>query len=118
MSFSESQHEKSFNNLFVYLHNLRRTNTHTYTHIKTDLMDRFEACFVVIGWVINSFLFPQIIKIHAFVGCFLPVIFTGSVPLRGDYPKTMFVVVAIDGNNHTLSIACGLAVENNLYYCT
>nr|KAJ0185651.1 hypothetical protein LSAT_V11C900467480 [Lactuca sativa] len=39
-----NNHEESFNNLSVYLHNLRRTNTHTYTHIKIDLMDRFEAC--------------------------------------------------------------------------
>nr|KAJ0223717.1 hypothetical protein LSAT_V11C200068480 [Lactuca sativa] len=30
----------------------------------------------------------------------------------------MFVAVAINGNNHTLPIAFGLAVENNLYYCT
>nr|KAJ0212913.1 hypothetical protein LSAT_V11C400164950 [Lactuca sativa] len=98
MSLSESRHEESFNNLPIYLHNLRRTNLRTYTHIRTDLMDRF--------------------KLYAFIGCFLPVIFISSVPLRGDYLKTMFVVVAIYGNNKTLPIAFALAVENNLYCCT
>nr|KAJ0189129.1 hypothetical protein LSAT_V11C800396290 [Lactuca sativa] len=79
---------------------------YTYTHIKTDLMDRFEACFVAIGWVI-----------HAFICCFLSVIFIGSVHLREDYLKTMFGTVAINRNNQTLPIEFGMAVENNLYYC-
>nr|KAJ0202195.1 hypothetical protein LSAT_V11C600332480 [Lactuca sativa] len=50
MSFSDIEHEERFNNLLVYLHNLERTNLHTHTHIKTDLMDRFQACFLAIGW--------------------------------------------------------------------
>nr|KAJ0223280.1 hypothetical protein LSAT_V11C200095920 [Lactuca sativa] len=84
-----------------------RTNTHTYTHIKTDLMDHFKACYVVIGRVV-----------HAFISCFLYVIFIRSVSLRGDSLKTMFVAVAIDGNNHILPIAFGLAMENNPYRFT
>nr|KAJ0221401.1 hypothetical protein LSAT_V11C200064910 [Lactuca sativa] len=107
MSFSDSEHEESFKNLPVYLHNLRRTNPHTHTHFKTDLMDRFQSCFLAIGWVV-----------HEFINCFLPVIFIGSARLRGNYLKTMFVVVAKDGNNLTFSIAFGMAVENNMVSCT
>nr|KAJ0194980.1 hypothetical protein LSAT_V11C700351690 [Lactuca sativa] len=106
MSFSESRHEESFNNLSVYIHNLRQTNPHAYTHIKTDLMDRFETCFMAIGWIV-----------HAFIGCFLPVILIGNVPLRREYLKTMFIAVAINENNQTLNIAFVLVVENNLYCC-
>nr|KAJ0211506.1 hypothetical protein LSAT_V11C400166390 [Lactuca sativa] len=40
------------------------------------------------------------------------------VPLRGDYLKTMFIAVAIDRNNQTLSVTFFLAVENNIYCCT
>nr|KAJ0201589.1 hypothetical protein LSAT_V11C600311660 [Lactuca sativa] len=90
MSLSESQHEESFNNMSIYLHNLRKTNSLTYTHIKTNLIDHFEACFVAIGWC----------------------------PCKRDYLKTMFVAVAIDMNNQTLPIAFGLTMENNLYCCT
>nr|KAJ0201522.1 hypothetical protein LSAT_V11C600312530 [Lactuca sativa] len=70
-------------------------------------MDLFEACFVAIGWVV-----------HAFIGCFLPIIFVDSFHLGGDYLKTMFVVDAIKGNKKTFQIAFGLPMENNLYYCT
>nr|KAJ0212858.1 hypothetical protein LSAT_V11C400192710 [Lactuca sativa] len=101
------EHEESFNKLHVYLHNLRRTNLHTHTHIKTNLMDRFQSCFLAIGWVV-----------HAFINCFLSVIFIGSVHLRGNYLKTMFVVVTKDGNNLNFPIAFGTAVENNLVSCT
>nr|KAJ0195894.1 hypothetical protein LSAT_V11C700375820 [Lactuca sativa] len=107
MSFSDSDHEESFNNLPVYLYNLRRFNPHTHTDIKTDLMDRFQSCFLTIGWVV-----------HAFVNCFLPVLYIGSVCLKGDYLKTIFVAVAKDGNNLTIPIAFGMAVENNVVSST
>nr|KAJ0189984.1 hypothetical protein LSAT_V11C800391450 [Lactuca sativa] len=107
MNFYDTEHEESFNNLLVYLHNLRRTNLLTHTHIKKDLMDRFQSCFLAIRWVV-----------HVFINCFLPVIFIGSVRLRGDYLKTMFVAVAKDGNNLTFPIAFGMTVENNLVSCT
>nr|KAJ0221793.1 hypothetical protein LSAT_V11C200054970 [Lactuca sativa] len=100
MSFSDSENEKSFNHLLVYLHNLRRSNPHTHIHIKTDLMDRFLACFLAIGWVIH--FFSNFIFLY----------------LRGDYLKTMFVAVAKDGNNQTFPIAFSMAVENNLDNCT
>nr|KAJ0210404.1 hypothetical protein LSAT_V11C400197430 [Lactuca sativa] len=58
------------------------------------------------------------VMVHAFIGCFLLVIFIGSVPRRGEYIKTMFAVVDIDGNIQTLPIVFGLAVEYNLYRCT
>nr|KAJ0222115.1 hypothetical protein LSAT_V11C200098750 [Lactuca sativa] len=117
MSFSERQHEESFNNLPIYLHNLRRTNLHNYTHIITDLMDLFEACFVVDNAFTSKLIrvCSQKIQLHAFISCFLPVIIIGSVPFRGDYLKTIFVAVAIKGNNHTLPVTFGLVVENNIY---
>nr|KAJ0192438.1 hypothetical protein LSAT_V11C800395340 [Lactuca sativa] len=109
MSFSDSVHEEIFNNLPVYLYNLRQTNLHTHTHIKMDLMDRFQSFFLAIGWVV-----------HAFVNYCLPVLYIGSVRLRGDYLKTMFVVVAVAkyGNNLTIPIAFGMAVENNVVSST
>nr|KAJ0188970.1 hypothetical protein LSAT_V11C800427210 [Lactuca sativa] len=107
MSFSKSEHEESFNNLHVYLYNLRRTNSHSYTYIKTDVMDHFQVCFVAIGCVL-----------HAFIGCLLSVVFIGSVYLREYHLNTMFVAVAIDENNQTLPIAFGMAEENNIDCCT
>nr|KAJ0222710.1 hypothetical protein LSAT_V11C200056380 [Lactuca sativa] len=91
MSFSGSEHEESFYNFHVYLHNLRRTNPHTDAHIKTDLMDRFQCCFLAIGWVVYF------------------------VRLRGNYLKTMYVAVAKNGNNLTFPIAFGMVVENNMF---
>nr|KAJ0210515.1 hypothetical protein LSAT_V11C400160820 [Lactuca sativa] len=70
-------------------------------------MDRFQSCFLAIGWVV-----------HAFVNCFLLVLYIGSVRLRGDYLKTMFVAVAKDGNNLTIPIAFGMAFENNVVSST
>nr|KAJ0206782.1 hypothetical protein LSAT_V11C500234790 [Lactuca sativa] len=70
-------------------------------------MDRFETCFVAIRWVV-----------YAFIGCFLSVIFIGSVSLREEYIKTTFLVVAIHENNQTLLIAFGMTVKNNIYCCT
>nr|KAJ0197340.1 hypothetical protein LSAT_V11C700371870 [Lactuca sativa] len=43
--------EESFTNLQVYLFNLQRTNHHCYTSIKTDVMGRFQLCFMAIGCV-------------------------------------------------------------------
>nr|KAJ0218848.1 hypothetical protein LSAT_V11C300117200 [Lactuca sativa] len=101
------EQEENFNNLPVYLHNLRQINPHTHTHIKTDLMDRFQSCFLAIRWVV-----------HAFINFFFPVIFIGSVHHRGNYLKTMFVAVAKDGNKLTFPIAFGMVVENNLVSCS
>nr|KAJ0227745.1 hypothetical protein LSAT_V11C100045380 [Lactuca sativa] len=58
------------------------------------------------------------IQVHAFINCFFPVIVKGSLCLRGDYLKIMFVVVAKDGNNQNFHIPFGMAVENNLDCCT
>ncbi|XP_023729221.2 uncharacterized protein LOC111876892 [Lactuca sativa] len=107
MSFSYNDHEESFTNLHVYLHNIQRTNPHSYTYIKTNVLDRFQLCFVAIRCVINTFL-----------GCMLPVIFIGSVRIRGEYLNAVFVAVAMDGNNNTTPIAFGIGVANNVNSCT
>nr|KAJ0202187.1 hypothetical protein LSAT_V11C600317790 [Lactuca sativa] len=90
MSFSYNDHEESFTNLHVYLHNIQRTNPHSYTYIKTDVLDRFELCFVVIR----------------------------CVRIRGEYLNSIFVAVAMDGNNNNTPIAFGIGVANNVNSCT
>nr|KAJ0186145.1 hypothetical protein LSAT_V11C900498940 [Lactuca sativa] len=102
MSFSNSDQEKSFTNLYVYLHNIRWTNLHSYINIKTKVMDHFQLCFVFIAYVL-----------HVSIGCLLSVIFIGSVLLRWDYLMIMFIAFAMDENNHTLPIAFGNGVTNN-----
>nr|KAJ0195919.1 hypothetical protein LSAT_V11C700368440 [Lactuca sativa] len=89
MSFSNIEHEESFNNLPMYLHNLRRTNPHSHPN-------GFDGSFPIL-----------------FSGYWMG----GSVRLRGDYLKTMFVAVAKDVNNLTFPIAFGMAFENNLVSC-
>nr|KAJ0201852.1 hypothetical protein LSAT_V11C600324940 [Lactuca sativa] len=51
-------------------------------------------------------------NVHAFICCFLHVIFIYSVHLRGDHLKTMFIAVVINENNQTIHIAFALAMEN------
>nr|KAJ0192086.1 hypothetical protein LSAT_V11C800395230 [Lactuca sativa] len=95
-------------------------------------MGRFEACFVVIGWVVYLFSVllycffkidndstsklirccSQKIQLRAFIVCFLPCPY-----LRG-LPKNNVSRGAINRNNQTLTIAFGMVVENNLYCCT
>nr|KAJ0221904.1 hypothetical protein LSAT_V11C200056370 [Lactuca sativa] len=48
----------------------------------------------------------------------LPVIFLGNVRIRGEYLNSMFVAVAVDGNNNTTPIAFGIGVESNVNSCT
>nr|KAJ0188459.1 hypothetical protein LSAT_V11C900494690 [Lactuca sativa] len=103
MSFSYNDHEESFTSSPVYLHNIQRTNPHSYTFIKTDVLDRFELCFFAIQCVINAFL-----------RCMLSVIFIGSVRIRGEYVNSMFVAVSMDGNNNTTPIEFGIEVANNV----
>nr|KAJ0212118.1 hypothetical protein LSAT_V11C400160800 [Lactuca sativa] len=48
----------------------------------------------------------------------LPVIFIGSVCIRGEYLNSMFVAVDMDGNNNTMQIAFCIGVANNVNSCT
>nr|KAJ0189219.1 hypothetical protein LSAT_V11C800401270 [Lactuca sativa] len=48
----------------------------------------------------------------------LLVIFIGSVRIRGEYLNSMFVAVAMDGNNNTTAIAFSIRVANNVNSCT
>ncbi|CAI9268853.1 unnamed protein product [Lactuca saligna] len=41
-----------------------------------------------------------------------------NVRIRGDYLNSMFVAVAMDGNNNTTPIAFGIGVTNNVNSCT
>ena len=48
----------------------------------------------------------------------LSVIFIESVRIRGEYLNSMFVAIAMDGNNNTTPIAFGIGVANNVNSCT
>nr|KAJ0225786.1 hypothetical protein LSAT_V11C100034400 [Lactuca sativa] len=48
----------------------------------------------------------------------LLVIFIGNVRIRGEYLNSMFIAVAMDGNNNTTPIAFGIGVANNVNSCT
>nr|KAJ0188848.1 hypothetical protein LSAT_V11C900467140 [Lactuca sativa] len=52
-----------------------------------------------------------------FICCLLSVIFISNAPLRGDYLQTMFIVVAMDGNNQPLPIIF-FFVKNIVDSCT
>lgn len=57
-------------------------------------------------------------QVNAFIGCMLHVIFIGGVCIRGDYLNTMFVAVAVIGNNNAITIEFSIDVEVNIESCT
>nr|KAJ0198852.1 hypothetical protein LSAT_V11C600331180 [Lactuca sativa] len=106
MSFSKSEHEKTLPT-YMFIYTTLDGPTLILTRHQNDVMDRFQLCFVVIGCVPN-----------AFIGCLLSVIFIGSVHLRENYLKTMFVVVAMDRSNQTVHITFRIGMANNIDSCT
>nr|KAJ0198769.1 hypothetical protein LSAT_V11C600332460 [Lactuca sativa] len=93
MSFSYNDHEESFTNFPVYIHNIHRTNPNSYTYIKTDVLDRFQLCFFAIRCVL-------------------------IVHIKGKYLTAIFVAIDMDGNNNTTPISFGIGVANNVNSCT
>ncbi|KAD2392864.1 hypothetical protein E3N88_39841 [Mikania micrantha] len=90
--------EDSFAKLPIYGHNLIRENPGTFTHIQLDAMGRFEMFFVAIGVAVSIF----------FINYLRPLIIIGGAHLKGKFKGTMFLVVAMDGNNQILPIAFGI----------
>lgn len=68
-------------------------------------------------FIINDLFSEKKMQLHAVIGCLMPIIFTGSVHLRGGYLQTMSIEVAIKGNNRTKSIMFCLGVTNNINSC-
>ncbi|KAJ9541351.1 hypothetical protein OSB04_027857 [Centaurea solstitialis] len=81
---------ESFTRLPAYLYNLELTNPGTQTSIRVDTKGRFEECFVALG-----------VAVHA-------------AHLKGPYLGTMFLVVAMDGNNNIVPIAFGVGAKSPL----
>ncbi|KAJ9566475.1 hypothetical protein OSB04_002441 [Centaurea solstitialis] len=90
-------HAESFTRLPMYLYNLERANPGTITSIRTDSSGRFAECFVAVG-----------VAIHTFLQNLRPVLIIDAAHLKGEYLGTMFLVVAMDGNNNIVPVALGV----------
>ncbi|KAJ9554871.1 hypothetical protein OSB04_009485 [Centaurea solstitialis] len=90
-------HVESFTRLPMYLYNLERANPGTRTSIRTDSSGRFAECFVSLG-----------VAIHTFLENLRPVLIIDDAHLKGEYLGTMFLVVAMDGNNNIVPVALGV----------
>ncbi|KAJ9544068.1 hypothetical protein OSB04_023775 [Centaurea solstitialis] len=88
---------ESFTRLPAYLYNLELTNPGTQTSIRVDTEGRFEECFVALG-----------VAIHTFLQNLQRVLIINAAHLKGPYLGTMFLVVAMDGNNNIVPIAFGV----------
>ncbi|GJT41362.1 transmembrane 9 superfamily member 11-like protein [Tanacetum coccineum] len=89
--------EESFAELPLYCHNLKLKNQRTITHIETDDEDRFEIFFLAVGAVIRTFVLHM-----------RPLIIIDGAHLKGEFLGTMYLAVAMDGNNQILPLAYGV----------
>ncbi|GJR94062.1 calcium uniporter protein [Tanacetum coccineum] len=89
--------QESFSELPLYCHNLKLKNQGTITHIETDDEDRFEIFFLAIGAVIRTFVLHM-----------RPLIIIDGAHLKGEFLGTMYLAVAMDGNNQILPLAYGV----------
>ncbi|GJY35921.1 reverse transcriptase domain-containing protein [Tanacetum coccineum] len=89
--------EESFAELPLYCHNLKLKNPGTITHIETDDQDRFEILFLAVGAAIRTF-----VSHHA------PFDYNNGAHLKGEFLGTMYLAVAMDGNNQILPLAYGV----------
>nr|GEZ87753.1 hypothetical protein [Tanacetum cinerariifolium] len=89
--------EESFAELTLYCHNLKVKNPGTITHIETDDQDRFENFFLAVGDAIRIF-----------VSHIRPLIIIDGAHLKGESLGTMYLAVAMDGNNQILPLAYGV----------
>ncbi|KAJ9548659.1 hypothetical protein OSB04_021202 [Centaurea solstitialis] len=90
-------HAESFTRLPTYLYNLKRVNPGTRTAIRTDSSGRFAECFVALG-----------VSIQTFLENLRPILIIDAAHLKGAYLGTMFLVVAMDGNNNIVPVAFGV----------
>ncbi|KAJ9539428.1 hypothetical protein OSB04_032161 [Centaurea solstitialis] len=98
-------HAELFTRLPMYLYNLERANPGTRTSIRTDSSGRFAECFVALGvaYLNTHFLAdPYILAKPATCP------YNRCCTLEGEYLGTMFLVVAMDGNNNIVLVALGV----------
>ncbi|KAJ9536061.1 hypothetical protein OSB04_un000777, partial [Centaurea solstitialis] len=65
--------------------------------IRTDSSGHFAECFVALG-----------VSIYIFLENLQPVLIIDAAHLNGEYLGTMFLVVAMDGNNNIVPVALGV----------
>ncbi|KAK9065818.1 hypothetical protein SSX86_015219 [Deinandra increscens subsp. villosa] len=87
----------SFCQLPYYFYNLELSNPGTVTDIMVDDENRFEMCFMAIG-----------VAVQSYINCLRSVIIVDGAHLKGEFKGTMFLAVAMDGNNQILPLAYGI----------
>nr|GEV78351.1 hypothetical protein [Tanacetum cinerariifolium] len=97
--------EESFAELPLYCHNFKLKNPGTVTHIETDDEDQFKDFFLVVGVVIRTF-----------VSRMQPLIIIDGAHLKGEFFDTMYLAVAMDGNNQILPLAYGVGKSETFRY--
>ncbi|KAJ9557067.1 hypothetical protein OSB04_011681 [Centaurea solstitialis] len=90
-------HAESFTELPAYLYNLKCVNQGTRTAIRTHSIGRFAECFVALG-----------VSIQTFLENLWPVLIIDAAHLKGAYSGTMFLEVAMDGNNNIVPVVFGV----------
>ncbi|KAJ9564652.1 hypothetical protein OSB04_000618 [Centaurea solstitialis] len=95
----EGDPEDSFTRLPLYFYNLELNNPGTQTRIVVGNDGRFVSCFCALGCSIVTFR----------SGLLRKVIIIDGAHLKGRYSGTMFLAVAMDGNNQVVPIAIGVA---------
>ncbi|KAJ9544534.1 hypothetical protein OSB04_024241 [Centaurea solstitialis] len=93
----KGSHSESFTRLPAYLYNLELTNPGTQTSKRVDSKGHFEECFVALS-----------VAIHTFLQNLRRVLIIDAAHLKGPYLGTMFLVVAMYGNNNIVPIAFGV----------
>ncbi|KAJ9561851.1 hypothetical protein OSB04_007011 [Centaurea solstitialis] len=95
----EGDPEDSFTRLPLYFYNLELNNPGTQTRIVVGNDGRFVSCFCALGCSIVTFR----------SGLLRKVIIIDGAHLKGRYSGTMFLAIAMDGNNQVVPIAIGVA---------
>ncbi|KAJ9556381.1 hypothetical protein OSB04_010995 [Centaurea solstitialis] len=95
----EGNPEDSFTRLPLYFHNVELKNPGTQIRIVVGDDGRFVACFFALGCSIRTFR----------SGLLRKVLIIDGAHLKGRYSGTMFLAVAMDGNNQVVPIAIGVA---------
>ncbi|KAJ9540662.1 hypothetical protein OSB04_027168 [Centaurea solstitialis] len=95
----EGDPEDSFTRLPLYFYNVELNNPGTHTRIVVGNDGRFVSCFFALGCSIRTFR----------SGLLRKVLIIDGAHLKGRYSGTMFLAVAMDGNNQVVPIAIGVA---------
>ena len=96
--------EDSFKLLFSYMEMLKKKNLSTRTFLEFDNANNFKYFFMAIEGFI-----------HEFISLIRSVIVIDSTFLKGKFKGTLFIAIALDGNNQLYPIAFGIGdCENDV----